>query len=80
MPNLLLLRHGESQWNLENRFTVCVSHVGIEASTLVQVDIEAVLLRIPRNEFLCHDSIIPFSTQECSCQKYLVFHPGNWTS
>ena len=21
MPNLLLLRHGESQWNLENRFT-----------------------------------------------------------
>lgn len=21
MPNLILLRHGESQWNLENRFT-----------------------------------------------------------
>jgi len=21
MPNLVLLRHGESQWNLENRFT-----------------------------------------------------------
>jgi 2,3-bisphosphoglycerate-dependent phosphoglycerate mutase len=24
MPNLVLLRHGESQWNLENRFTGCV--------------------------------------------------------
>ena len=23
MPNLVLLRHGESQWNLENRFTGC---------------------------------------------------------
>lgn len=21
MPNLILIRHGESQWNLENRFT-----------------------------------------------------------
>ena len=21
MPNLILVRHGESQWNLENRFT-----------------------------------------------------------
>ncbi len=21
MPHLILLRHGESQWNLENRFT-----------------------------------------------------------
>ena len=21
MPSLILLRHGESQWNLENRFT-----------------------------------------------------------
>ena len=24
MPNLVLLRHGESQWNLENRFTGCI--------------------------------------------------------
>jgi 2,3-bisphosphoglycerate-dependent phosphoglycerate mutase len=24
MAKLILLRHGESQWNLENRFTGCV--------------------------------------------------------
>jgi 2,3-bisphosphoglycerate-dependent phosphoglycerate mutase len=34
MPNLILLRHGQSQWNLENRFTgwvdVGLSETGIE--------------------------------------------------
>ena len=23
MPQLILIRHGQSQWNLENRFTEC---------------------------------------------------------
>ena len=37
MPNLILLRHGESQWNLENRFTgwtdVDLSQKGMEEAT-----------------------------------------------
>ncbi len=38
MPNLVLLRHGESQWNLENRFTgwvdIPLSPKGIEEAAL----------------------------------------------
>jgi 2,3-bisphosphoglycerate-dependent phosphoglycerate mutase len=48
MKKIILLRHGESQWNLENRFTgwkdVSLTHTGIEEATfsgqqLVKADI-----------------------------------------
>ena len=35
MPQLVLIRHGQSQWNLENRFTGC----GVAAGVHGQVDV-----------------------------------------
>ena len=52
MPNLILLRHGESQWNLENRFTgwvdIALSPKGREEAIFerfIQADIDVTNVR-----------------------------------
>ena len=50
MPHLAMIRHGESDWNLENRFTGWVD-VDLSATGLAQAAKAGVLLRAEKIEF-----------------------------
>ena len=68
MPNLVLLRHGESQWNLENRFTgwvdIPLSPKGEKEAILVKVGQKVMYKKWGGNEIKSNGEELVFVEQK----------------